>query len=377
MAVMDGAKSLHENTYQQNCGQPSTSAKAVPAFGNTNHDGLNTEVQHCDSLYSISTTGGRSVTKKNLDISNTEHEAKAKLRTSEMPNCLNDLNLRSPKERDSRSKSRGRSCSSRSSSRSGTSRSRSRSYSRSRSVSRSSSRGRHYRKRYRRSSRSSSRSRSRPVSPRYRRYHSSRSHRRYYRSPPRYRSRSRSRSRGRAYYRRYRSRSRSRSRGRRYYGFVRRAYPATFRSWRSRSRTRSRSRSHSPLRLTEKDRRELLEIAKANAAKALGKNVDLPPSLKMDPWLKDAQKRSTEADAAKLAGQSSDLAEVPSEVSPRQGAIAFNPNNAVAKPAVEKQCTRSPPKDEKRNPYGQWIPIQKDAESYSGLSPKNTYMPIR
>ncbi|XP_078538845.1 arginine/serine-rich protein 1 isoform X2 [Lissotriton helveticus] len=379
MAAMDGAERLQGNTFQQNCGQPSTSSSVVPAFGNINHDGRTLEVQHGESLYSISSPGW-SKAKENLNVSTTEHEVKAKQRTTEMPNCLNELNRSKPKARSSRSRSRGSSCRSRSSSGSSMSRSRSRSsHSRSRSESRSSSRGRHYRKRRsHRSSRSSSRSRSRSVSPRYRRYHSSRYHRRYYRSPPRYRPRSRSRSRGRTYYRSYRSRSRSRSRsrGRRYYGFVRRSYPATFRSWRSRSRTRSRSRSHSPLRLTEKDRRELLEIAKANAAKALGKNVDLPPSLKTDPWFKEAQKRSIEADVAQFATQSSDLSEVPHEVSPRQGAILFNTNDSAAKPVAEKQCNSSTPKDEKRNSFGQWIPIQKEPENYLGLSP-NTYMPIR
>lgn len=296
---MDGAETRQENTYQQNCGQPSTSSSIVPAIENTNQDGRKIEVQHGGLLYSTSTTAGRSKTIENFNVVNTEHEVKAKRRTSEMASCLDDLNQSSHKERETRSRSRVSSRSSRSSSRSSTSRS---SYTRSRSSSRSSSRGRHYRKRrYHRSSRSSSRSRSRSVNPRYRRCHPSTSHRRHYRSPPRYRSRSRSRSRAQVYYRRSHSRSgsRSRSKGRRYYGFVRRTYPATFRSWRSRSR--SRSRSHSPLRLTEKDRRELLEIAKANAAKALGKNVDLPPSLKMDPWFKEAQRRGFEADVAKLA----------------------------------------------------------------------------
>ena len=57
-------------------------------------------------------------------------------------------------------------------------------------------------------------------------------------------------------------------------------YPEAYRSWRSRSRTRSRSRS--PLHLSEKEKRELLEIAKANAAKALGtENIVLPASLKI------------------------------------------------------------------------------------------------
>nr|XP_032645406.1 arginine/serine-rich protein 1 isoform X2 [Chelonoidis abingdonii] len=213
----------------------------------------------------------------------------ANKKTEDMTNFMDDLTLSSPKEREFRSKSKtswGRSssrsssrssCSSRSSS--STSSTSSRSWSRSRSRSRSRAR-RNGSRRYRRYSRSCSRSRSRSRSLRYRgRYHP-RTYRRYHRSPPRYRSRSRSRSRGRPYYRRSFSRSRSRSRGRRYYGFGRTIYPEAYRSWRSRSRTRPRSRT--PLRLSEKDRRELLEIAKANAAKALGTdNIVLPASLRV------------------------------------------------------------------------------------------------
>ncbi|KAM7138541.1 arginine/serine-rich protein 1 isoform 3-T3 [Macrochelys suwanniensis] len=185
----------------------------------------------------------------------------ANKKTADMTNYLDDLTQRSPKERVSRSKSktgRGRSssrssCSSQSSSSTSTS---SRSWSRSRSRSRSQAR-RNGSRRYRRCSRSYSRSRSRSRSLQYRgRYHP-RTYRRYRHSPPR-----------------------SRSRGRRYYGFGRTIYPWSYRSWRSRSRTRSRSRA--PLRLSDKDKRELLEIAKANAAKALGTdNIVLPASLRV------------------------------------------------------------------------------------------------
>ncbi|KAM7138542.1 arginine/serine-rich protein 1 isoform 4-T4 [Macrochelys suwanniensis] len=164
----------------------------------------------------------------------------ANKKTADMTNYLDDLTQRSPKERVSRSKSktgRGRSssrssCSSQSSSSTSTS---SRSWSRSRSRSRSQAR-RNGSRRYRRCSRSYSRSRSRSRSLQYRgRYHP-RTYRRYRHSPPR--------------------------------------------SWRSRSRTRSRSRA--PLRLSDKDKRELLEIAKANAAKALGTdNIVLPASLRV------------------------------------------------------------------------------------------------
>ncbi|XP_036888718.1 arginine/serine-rich protein 1 isoform X2 [Sturnira hondurensis] len=155
--------------------------------------------------------------------------------------------------------------------------------SRRRSRSRSRSRRRHQRK-YRRYSRSYSRSRSRSRSRRrYRETHYV-SSRRHYRSPSPSpdRSRSRSRSRGRSYYRR----AYAVTRGRRYYGFGRSVYPEEHGSWRARSRTRSRSPT--PFRLSEKDRMELLEIAKANAAKALGTtNFELPPSLRVVPVLKE------------------------------------------------------------------------------------------
>ncbi|XP_040391268.1 arginine/serine-rich protein 1 isoform X3 [Cygnus olor] len=209
-------------------------------------------------------------------------------KTDDMADFMDDLKLSSPKKRYSclrserscdrsstRSSSRS-SCSSQSSSSTSSSAS-SRSWSRSRSKSRA---RRNSSQRYRRSSRSYSRSRSRSCGyMSYRgRYHA-RHYRRYHRSPRR-RSRSRSWSRGRSCYRRSYSRSRSRSRGRRYYGFGRTVYPEAYRNWRSRSQTRSRSRS--PLHLSEKEKRELLEIAKANAAKALGTdNIVLPASLKI------------------------------------------------------------------------------------------------
>lgn len=200
----------------------------------------------------------------------------------DMSNYVNDMWPGSPQDKESPSTSRsGRS-------------SRLSSASRSRSSSRSS------RSRSSVSSRASSRSRSRPR--RRSRSRSRRRHQRKYRRYSRSYSRSRSRSRGRRYRaRRYgapgragRSPSRSRSRGRprhgrayalargwRHYGFGRSVHPEERRGRRARARSRSRSRSPSPFRLSEKDRMELLEIAKANAAKALGTaNFDLPASLR-------------------------------------------------------------------------------------------------
>ncbi|XP_044290853.1 arginine/serine-rich protein 1 isoform X1 [Varanus komodoensis] len=226
-------------------------------------------------------------------------------KTDEMTDFMDDLTLSSPKEK-SRSSSRSsysRKSSSRSSSRSSyssqssSSTSSSRSWSRSRS--RSSSRAkRNCSRRNRRYSRSYSRSRSRSRSYRYRERYHPRYYRRYRRSPPRYRSRSRSPR--RSYYRR--SYSRSRSRSRKYYGFGRTIYPEAYRSWRSRSRSRSRSRT--PLRLTEKEKRELLEIAKANAAKTFGPDISLPASLRMNPKSNENVKPKDDSIGSKMLKES-------------------------------------------------------------------------
>ncbi|KAM9606228.1 arginine/serine-rich protein 1 isoform 1-T1 [Morphnus guianensis] len=316
-------------------------------------------------------------------------------KTEDMTGFMDDLTLSLPKKRESslrskrscdrsstRSSSRS-SCSSQSSSSSSSSAS-SRSWSRSRSRSRSWAR-RNRSQRYRRYSRSYSRSRSRSRGyMRYRgRYHA-RHYRRYYRSPPRYRSRSRSWSRGRSYYRRSYSRSRSRSRGRRYYGFGRTIYPEAYRSWRSRSRTRSRSRS--PLHLSEKDKRELLEIAKANAAKALGTdNIVLPASLKILTPSKEIKNEKEHEDPGESAEQPRRLAEDMTksgmERATIQRSISFSPNNTMAKPVLQKPAshvvkepTISPGRedDRKGSPYGQWVPVKKEEKkTFLNFSPKS------
>ncbi|XP_003799820.1 arginine/serine-rich protein 1 [Otolemur garnettii] len=297
-----------------------------------------------------------------------------------MSNYVNDMWPGSPQEKDSPLSSRSGHSSrlssrsrSRSSSRSSrfyshiSSRSSSRSSSRPqrRSRSRSRSRRRHQRK-YRRYSRSYSRSRSRSRSRRYheRRYGPSR---RYHRSPSRYRSRSRSRSRscsqGRSHYRR----TYTVTRGRRYYGFGRTVYPEDEHRWRERSRSRSRSRT--PFRLSEKDRMELLEIAKANAAKALGTtNIDLPASLRIVSTAKETNSGTAVPNTGAKLELSEKLTEggtrSPNEKSPQQRSIAFSSNNSIAKPiqksakaGAEETTSRSPKIDKKKSPYGLWIPV--------------------
>ncbi|XP_050182525.1 arginine/serine-rich protein 1 [Myiozetetes cayanensis] len=315
-------------------------------------------------------------------------------KTEDMTGFMDDLTLSSPKKRETsvrskrscdrsstRSSSRS-SCSSRSSSSSSSSAS-SRSWSRSRSRSRARRNGS---RRYRRYSRSYSRSRSRSRGyRRYRgRYHA-RHYRRYRRSPPRYRSR------GRSYYRRSYSRSRSRSRGRRYYGFGRTIYPEAYRGWRSRSRTRSRSRS--PLHLSEKDKRELLEIAKANAAKALGTdNIVLPASLKIPAPAKEIknekQKQEEPGESAEQPRSAAeDMTKSGMERATIQRSISFSPNNTMAKPALQKPVSHvvkepvvSPAREEDRkgSPYGQWVPVKKEEKkTFLNFSPKSTLFRAR
>ncbi|XP_061229580.1 arginine/serine-rich protein 1 [Neopsephotus bourkii] len=321
-------------------------------------------------------------------------------KTEDMTGFMDDLTLSSPKKRESsvrsrrscdrsstRSSSRS-SCSSRSSSSSSSSAS-SRSWSRSRSRSRG---GRTSSRRYRRSSRSYSRSRSRSRGyARYRSRYHVRYYRRYRRSPPRYRSRSRSWSRGRSYYRRSYSRSRSRSRCRKYYGFGRTIYPEIYRSWRSRSRTRSCSRS--PLHLSAKDKKELLEIAKANAAKALGTdNIILPASLKtFTPPKERKSTKQKQEDPGESAEQptrpAGNVTKSGLERTAIQKSISFSPNNTMAKPVLQKPVSQvvkepavSPARedDRKGSPYGQWVPVRKEEKkTFLNFSPKSTLFRAR
>ncbi|KAM4884914.1 arginine/serine-rich protein 1 isoform 1-T1 [Sylvia borin] len=261
--------------------------------------------------------------------------------TQTMTDCMDELSLSSPKASAPSPGSSRRSCarsssrsSSRSSRRSSSGSSSSSSSRSSRSWSRSRSRSRCRSRRCRRSSRSYSRSRSRSRGyRRYRHRYPARHYRPRYRRP---RSRSRSCSRGRARHRRSFSRSRSRSRGRRFYGFGRTVYPEAYRGWRSRSRTRSRSRS--PLHLSEKDKRELLEIAKANAAKALGTdNIVLPASLKISAPAKEVKAEKQERgegteSAEQPASAAEDVGKAAMERATIQRSISFSPNVSAGVP---------------------------------------------
>ncbi|KAM6399621.1 arginine/serine-rich protein 1 isoform 1-T1 [Rhynochetos jubatus] len=353
----------------------------------------------CPAAPSGTETGYYKTTIKTEPASESTCTEKTVRKTDAVTGFVDDVTLSSPKKRESsmrskrscdrsstRSSSRS-SCSSQSSSSSSSSAS-SRSWSRSRSRSQARRNGS---RRYRRYSRSCSRSRSRSRGyVRYRgRYHA-RHYRRYHRSPPRYRSRSRSWSRGRSYYRRSYSRSRSRSRGRRYYGFGRTVYPEAYRSWRSRSRTRSRSRS--PLHLSEKDKRELLEIAKANAAKALGTdNIVLPASLKTLPPSKEIKTAKQEyedpAESAEPPRRATeDMTKSGLERATIQRSISFSPNNTMAKPILQKpviHVVKEPAislgreEDRKGSPYGQWVPVKKEKKTFLSYSPKSALFRAR
>ncbi|KAF0875733.1 RHL protein, partial [Crocuta crocuta] len=118
------------------------------------------------------------------------------------------------------------------------------------------------------------------------------------------------------------------------------------------------------------DRMELLEIAKANAAKALGTaNFDLPASLRTVL----ASKETNRGTAVPNSGAKSELSEKLTEdgtknlneKSGQQKSIAFSSNNSVAKPMLQKSAkataeetsTGSPKINEKKSPYGLWIPV--------------------
>ncbi|MBV98832.1 Arginine/serine-rich protein 1, partial [Eschrichtius robustus] len=185
-----------------------------------------------------------------------------------------------------------------------------------------------------------------------------------------YRSLSRPRSRGRSPYRR----AYAFARDRRYYGFGCTVYPEERRGWRGRSRTRSRSPT--PFRLSEKDRMELLEIAKANAAKALGTaNFDLPASLRTVSVSKETNHGTAVLNNGAKSEPSDKLiedeTENPNKKSSQQKSIAFSSNNSVAKPLLQKSAkataeetsSGSPKIDKKKSPYGLWIPVEKNINS--------------
>lgn len=114
---------------------------------------------------------------------------------------------------------------------------------------------------------------------------------------------------------------------------------------------------------------ELLEIAKANAAKALGTtNFELPASLRAVLVARETSRGAAVSDDGAKAEVSEELTEGGtkklSEKSAQQRNIAFSSNNSVAKPvhklakaAAEEVSSGSPKIDKKKSPYGLWIPV--------------------
>ncbi|XP_014639239.1 PREDICTED: uncharacterized protein LOC106801110 [Ceratotherium simum simum] len=115
--------------------------------------------------------------------------------------------------------------------------------------------------------------------------------------------------------------------GRRYYGFDPMVYPKEHSSWRERSRKRSWSRT--PFHLSEKDKMELLEIAKASAAKSLGiANLDLPVSLKTVPVAKERNCETAVPNTAKF------------ESSNNENASEYNTNTSMTQTIPKKKTKR-------------------------------------
>ncbi|KAK7139786.1 hypothetical protein R3I94_012432 [Phoxinus phoxinus] len=173
--------------------------------------------------------------------------------------------------------------------------------------------------------------------------------------------------------RRSRSRSRSRSpvywRGSRFVGRYRCRFSRSPKNSRA-NRSRSRSRERSAIRLSLEEKKYLLEVAKANAARILGvQNLELPASLK-----EEEEKRRSSSDKEDLAPQKT-LAQVngvatddgeaeTSQTSPKTKPITFSLNNTVAKPSNsptlhDSKVTSRADSVADRKPYGQWVPFGK------------------
>ncbi|OXB77906.1 UNVERIFIED_CONTAM: hypothetical protein H355_000661, partial [Colinus virginianus] len=135
---------------------------------------------------------------------------------------------------------------------------------------------------------------------------------------------------------------------------------------------------------TTGEKRELLEIAKANAAKALGtENIVLPASLKVRAASKETSNIKKEhEDSGESDEQPGRLTEAITKsgmerATPRS--ISFSPNNTMAKPVQQKPASHvvkepsiSPGRedDKKGSPYGQWVPVKKEEKKFLNLSPK-------
>ncbi|KAF4089928.1 hypothetical protein AMELA_G00043950 [Ameiurus melas] len=185
------------------------------------------------------------------------------------------------------------------------------------------------------------------------------------------RSSSRSSSRERYYRRSRRSRSRSSS-----YRRTRGAYIGKFRCRFSPSPVKSyyRRGAKSPersVRLSQKDKMDLLNIARENAAKILGVEVvTLPASVRFVKEQVEKTRRGSDtekrvrADPVPPQGEGRADVEI-SRTSPARKTINFSVSNAVAKPSssptlhvTESKVTSRADRVGNRMPYGQWIPVK-------------------
>uniref|UniRef100_UPI00398F3022 protein SON isoform X3 n=1 Tax=Pristiophorus japonicus TaxID=55135 RepID=UPI00398F3022 len=167
--------------------------------------------------------------------------------------------------------------------------------------------------------------------------------------------------------------------------------------WRRRSPLRRKSTSRTPERLTDLDKAQLLEIAKANAAAMCAKaGMPLPANLKpVVPFIKkevitkkigcssiqeltEKCKKIVESNDDNELGNEPHVSEEdepfnnqPIKVNEMKP-ISFSLNNATVKPAANTQValTKEFPvssgsqhrKKEVLNVYGEWVPVEKDSE---------------
>ena len=102
--------------------------------------------------------------------------------------------------------------------------------------------------------------------------------------------------------------------------------------------------------MTEKEKRELLEIAKANAAKTFGTDIVLPASLKIATHLKENENDKPKDENAKFD----------KTVGMKSGSL------------ISKETVLSPGREEKTSPAGQWIPVKDENVLFHNFSPKST-----
>lgn len=115
---------------------------------------------------------------------------------------------------------------------------------------------------------------------------------------------------------------------------------------------------------------ELLEIAKANAAKALGTtNFELPPSLRTVLVSKETNYGTAVTNhGAKLEllkKLTEDGTKTLNEKTSQQKSIAFSSNNSLSKPVLQKSSkataeeisSGSPKREQKKSPYELWKPV--------------------